>query len=871
MRAVWQLSINTCAGRKTRTTLLVAAVALSTALVSAVACAMASLNEGLESRVRDRVGSADVRIRHVAGDRFADDVLALVIGHPDVSSVSPRVRGAVRINPKDPEADASGERSTLSVLAIDPGTTVGFGVPEPVEGRLPAAPDELLIDQNTATEFGYTLGDAIAVQKFADGASGTVTVPMTLVGLSPNLTLDVLDRPQGVVTRKGLERTAGLTGALSEIQLSLADTADAEAFAESITERLPGGLLAEPTALVTSGIASMMRANTITFILAASLAFLSAAFIVLTGLTSTAAERQRELAILRCIGARRHQLAATQLALGAVLGLAGAVVGVPLGMLIAYLLTLTLPDRLPAGFVVWPIGLVMAAVGSIVAGVLGAGWSAYRASRANPLPAMRSKATAASRRAIAAATVAGLLGIAIQLIVVTLAPDPDTLFWTYVPFGLPAMFVGYFLLAVPISIIAARLLAPILARVLRIPPTILGDSFAAAPFRNGFTAGALMLGLAMMVSIWTNGNAILRDWFNSIRFPDAFINSLLAELTQDHVDRVDELPFVESTARITLFKTRQDAFGIGLVQRPKTSFIAFDPDEFFPMARLDWSAGDPETAIPRLKQGGAVLVAREFLVQREGFGVGSTFVVEHRGREIPFEIVGAVSSPGLDIVSKYFDLGEEYADHAIHSVFGTRDDLARHFGDTSIDLLQITFDPGQSLAELSDQDAVQQIRDAINLPGAFVGSGREIKASITDIGTNSMRVASLIAMAAMLIGSLGVGNIVVTSIDARRFEFGVLRAIGAGRWAVARLITAEVLLIAAVATVLGTLMGVQGAYAGTRLYALVAGLELRPIPPLGVIAIGAAALFAISLAVTAPMILALARQHPRQLLSATRG
>ena len=65
MRPAWRLATSSLSARRSRTGLLVAAVALSSALIAAVACAMASMHEGLRQRIESTVGSADVRIQRV--------------------------------------------------------------------------------------------------------------------------------------------------------------------------------------------------------------------------------------------------------------------------------------------------------------------------------------------------------------------------------------------------------------------------------------------------------------------------------------------------------------------------------------------------------------------------------------------------------------------------------------------------------------------------------------------------------------------------------------------------------------------------------------------------------------------------------------
>ena len=57
---------------------------------------------------------------------------------------------------------------------------------------------------------------------------------------------------------------------------------------------------------------------------------------------------------------------------------------------------------------------------------------------------------------------------------------------------------------------------------------------------------------------------------------------------------------------------------------------------------------DPIAGAYTLEVSSGVLVAQEFLEYREGFGVGSPFEIPHRGETRTFEVVGAVSSPGLD-------------------------------------------------------------------------------------------------------------------------------------------------------------------------------------------------------------------------------
>jgi hypothetical protein len=110
----------------------------------------------------------------------------------------------------------------------------------------------------------------------------------------------------------------------------------------------------------------------------------------------------------------------------------------------------------------------------------------------SPLLALASRAALPRTSGLIGLTLAGLVCLAYQAGVVTLARDGQVLFWMYATSGLPAMFIGYFLLGVPAALLVVWAAAPVISRVLRLPRNLLGRTVAATPYRHGFTAGALM-------------------------------------------------------------------------------------------------------------------------------------------------------------------------------------------------------------------------------------------------------------------------------------------------------------------------------------------------------------------------------------------
>ncbi|MFG0275224.1 MAG: FtsX-like permease family protein [Phycisphaerales bacterium] len=854
MRAAWRLAISSLLARRLRTGLLAGAVGLSAALIVAVACAMASVTATIEDRVAATIGAADLRVRDVGDERFDESVIDIVRAWSEVVAASPRSEAPLPLMPP-----AGGPAVTALGVGVEPAAEGRIRKPTLAAGRAVQADNEVVLDPALVDELAVELGDTVAVARFGEPIS------LTIVGVAPRQPFSMaVTRPQAGVTRDTLARIAPGKGAPLRVDLALREGVDPTEYAELRGSDLPPGVLVEPTARVTSGLGDTVRANQIGLAIWSTLAFLAAAFIILTGLTTSVAERQRELAITRCIGASKAQVGAAQLFVGGALGVIGAAIGIPLGVALAWAASIIYAEHLPAGLKIPTLWIVASIAGGVASGLIGALWPAWKAASTSPMAAMRSSAERLGPRALVLLAGAGVSLLVFQAVMMTASPDGQVAYWTYVLLGAPAMFIGYFLLGAPAAAVVGAVVCAPVAAIMRVPRRLLVAGLRSTLLRHGFTAGSLMAGLGLMTAIWTNGRSLLDDWIGAIDFPDAFVHAIRG-VDEDSRTRIADLPFVTDTCAITLQNLDTQSFGVRALRAVGSTFIGFEVEPFFRMTSLEWIDGDPETAKQRLLEGGAILVAREFTVAH-GIGVGDSFPVTHNGRDWEFEVVGVVGSPGLDLVSKYFDVGKEFRDQALHAVFGSRGDLIERFGNDAVQFIQIDL-----ADDIDDEEAMRRIRDQLAGTLLSAGSGREIKETIGDIGTNTLRIVSSVAIMAILIACFGVGNVVVAGIDARRFEMGVLRAVGAGGPMLARLVVAEILVVALTACVLGAAMGLQASWAGAELYRMLAGLSLRLRPPLGPIALGWGIVIGLSVLAAAPAAWTLARQRPRALLSATRG
>ncbi|MBX3388665.1 MAG: ABC transporter permease [Phycisphaeraceae bacterium] len=932
MRAPWRLAISSLWQRRSRSILLLLVVALSAALVCAVATAMASVTESLRSRMIGVVGGSDLQISGAGSAKRLDSVLLdSVRGWIEVDEASGRLRAAAALRIVRPtwlEADKGGVQSwprsmrsnavNTYIESFRPGFDDKYRPVELAEGRMPQRDDEIAID--------HTVLDRLrGIEPRTDRRSGTLsalisgtpaTVPegsipegalgpfsassaeeaeklkekhqarigdtidlvragkpdlkLRIVGLAPHGMLG--GRPRAWMTPGALAEATDQQGQFSEIEIALKPGFDPQTVTEQRRAQLPPDVILQPTAKVTTNLEKNLEANNIGLVIASTLAFLSAAFIILTGMTTGVIERQRELAILRCIGASRGQIAGSQILSGLLLGMTGSLLGVPIGVGLASAVIWWFKADLKIELAFPYLGIAVGLAGSVIAGLAGAAFPAWRAARMEPLKALSARAEVPRNSSILWTLIAGLLLIGIHFAVVTFITNPDALFFCYVLLGLPCMFVGYFLLGVPAVASVMRLFGPLISTALGVPRILLERSVRRTPYRHGLTAGALMAGLAMMVALWTQGGAFARDWLGRIQFPDAFVTGIA--LSDASVEKLRSMPEVTGASPLSLVRANiasegMSGLGVGAVQPLKTAFIGFDPDSFFRLMNVTWVQGDQETAIKKLNEGDSIIVAREFLTSR-GLGVGKKVRVSYLNHSHEFEIVGVVTSPGLDIVSNFFDLGDMYVDQAVSAVFGSRRALRDYLLGGNEPPTQII---SMSLAKgTDDAEVTAKIRRELYDYGVLdVGTGRFFKQLIEGAIGRSLYIVSAIAIMSMLVASLGVANLIVAAIESRRFEFGVLRAVGATRGMICRLVLAEAVVVALAACVIGVCMGIQGSYGGVRLNAAIMGIEIflrpQPLP----ILVGCAILIALTLLAATPAVLALGRNQPRELLAAMKG
>ena len=871
MRAVWHLAINSLAGRRGRTALLITAVALATVLSVFVACVLGTLHVSYAECMGFAAGRSDLHIRQRSYERFDQRLLEKVRTWSEVELAAGRLdhKGVTL------ELVGTDRKSIVNIKGVEPDIDREFYTQTILKGRWLEADNEVVIDGRVQAELQTKIGDELEV--------AWQDVKLKVVGIVEQPPLTVMQLPAVMTNLNTAQTIAGYPDQLRRIDIKVKrdvvippglkapDGSEAtlgDAVIALHEKDVPRDVVFESPANVRAGINRGVEWVNLIGQIVTVLVCLSTAFIIVTGLTTAVTERTRELAILRCVGTGRLQIGAAQVLAGLIIAVAGAAIGTPLGILAAQQLYHAYRDVLISDFVIESHHMIRAVGATLAAGVIGAMYPAFLAARVRPLEALAARARAPKRRGIYVCLVLGLLCIAFEPIVLASPADTELAFWIYLPVGLGLTFIGYCLLCVPLLMALSTGLCKLVSRVLKLPVSLLTETVHATPFRHGLTAGALMMGLAILVSIWTEGGNLLYGWFDTIKMPDAFVR-LRGGFNEKMIKIIEETDGVTETCEITVFpqRTVNVQFGVKQISPPFTLFAACDVKEFVEMTDVEWIEGDKATALAAIEKGNAVLVGKEYLVAH-GMGVGTEITLKATSQDgdATFDIVGVVGATGLDVAVAHYGIGKDYAEASISTVFGSRSDGAKYFGLDKADLVLL------SLKKEADEHAVMQsIKDRIEPMAKVVveaDTSRRIRDKVHGMSIKLMGVASILAFSSLLIASVGVANLIVAEIHARRYEFGVLRAIGSQRGMLARFIAAQTLVIAAIACIAGTLLGIQIAYVGKIFHERLVGVTYGWQMPWAVILGGCAVVLLLAVAAAGPPMIRLMRKPTTQLLAA---
>jgi len=591
---------------------------------------------------------------------------------------------------------------------------------------------------------------------------------------------------------------------------------------------------------------------------ATGISLLAALFIIFSTLSMGVDERVRQFAVLRAVTLTRAQVAAMIVLESAILGLIGWGGGLLAGWGLLRIVTQSRPDLFPVGSSLGGWCIVMSGLCSMGGALAAAVMPAWKATRVKPLEAMAPQAAPPTRIPVVA-TLLGLVLIAMNPVLVFWVPMPDKFrYLASAAVGCTCMGIGFVLLAPATVMLTEKLFAPLVARLLFVNPKLLATQLTTNLWRTLGATIALTLGLGLFVAMQTWGYSMLGPFTPGDWVPDAVVVMTPSGIPDSEIEAVRHLPGVIPERSLPCVseqvKFSTDVTGAKIratsSRQDNCVLVGVDPDVGLggpkPVFDFQFVSGTRDEAVAKLKQGRYCLVPDHF--EREsGLTVGGKFGVippDAPGEVIEYEIAGVVAMQGWHWMSKV-GLRNRGGGRSAGLMFADFDQVRKDFKLERINAFWLnTTEPIKdddlkaALQPITERNYDRRFarRGRGMFPGmefaqgaAGGGGGRRdgnsttvnirsreaVRVAIRERADGIIWLLSRLPLVTLAVTSLGIVNTIVSSVRARQWDMGVMRAVGLTRFGLFRLILSEAILVAAAACLLSFGFGVLAGYCGT--------------------------------------------------------
>ena len=734
-----------------------------------------TVDGGMEAGdVRERVDTATLnRIKAIDG---VDDAAGTITGM------------ATLVAPDGKAAAAGGMGGTMGTNWVDDPRLNPFAI---ATGRAPRTADDVVLDQSTVNRDGRKLGDKVTV--LAKGDPRT----LTLVGTArfgdaagiPGITLIA-------TTDATAQALFAEPGAYDSVVIASNEAQTPEALSARV-----GGVLGSERFETLTGAADTANNKAdlkeglgffSTFLLTfAYISLFVGMFIIYNTFSIVVAQRSKEMAMLRAIGASRRQVVKSVLFESMAVGLLASAVGLGVGVLMSFglrgLLSAVGLD-IPGGSVVITPKTVITAflVGSVVT-VLSALAPALRASKVKPIAALRDMAVdnsgASLRRTVIGMVITGAGVTAFAAGVVGSGSGALTMLGV----GAVTTIIGVFVLGPVIARPVMGVLGIPIARLSGTTGRLAVENAKRSPKRTSATASALMIGVALVSFITilatstkasisdTVGNSLRADYvIGSGNFGGTGLSPTLGA-------EVAKLPQVAAVSPIRATPVGMGT-GSGQVVAVDTSTIGRLFDVQVTAGKITDVTG-PSVAVPAKKAADGGLAV--------GDKVSMTFA-----RTGPVELTVRALYDGT--------LPNGATDGYLIGIDTYQANVTDQFDQQLFVKVADGIGPAQSSAALESVLAAW--------PNAELQDQTAFKDSITgEIDMILNLIYGLLALA-VVIALIGIANTLALSVHERRRELGLLRAVGMTRPQVRSSIRWESVMIALFGTALGFFLALAGSW-----------------------------------------------------------
>jgi putative ABC transport system permease protein len=793
------------AGRKLRAALTALAIVLGVAMMSGTFVLTDTIDKAFDNIFQESYANTDAAVEGRGADISFQGEQAQT---PPVSEslledvqALPSVEAAVGTVFDEQDTALVGEDG--KALNTQGAPTFGVGVdPSPevarfnplklVDGRWAEAPGEVVLDSSTADEQGYELGGTVKI------STRKPVEEFEIVGLATFGSTESLGAATfAAFSLREAQRLLEREGAFDQIAVAAKEGVTPGQLVRDLRQALP-----EDEVVVRTGVeqadedseAAAFTSFIRYFLLAfAGIALFVGAFVIFNTLSITVAQRTREFATLRTIGASRRQILTSVVIESFVIGLLASIVGLLAGFGLAYGLNAFFKaidfDLPTTGMVYAPRTFIVSIlVGTIVTLVAGL-FPALRATRVPPIAAVREGAELPKGRLSRFTPYIAIVVIALAVALLGYAMFVDSVGTAE---RLLSIAGGVLLLFVGVAMVSSRLVRPIAALV-GWPATQIGGAAGRLAKgnstrntgRTASTAAALMIGVALVTFVAVLATGMKES--NRGAIEDQIKSDYLVTSQDGFTPFVagagDALADGGAPAQLVT-PVRSD---LAKVDDEGQYLTGIDPATIGDVYNFEWQEGSDET-LRALGRDGAI-VAKDF-AENNDLRVGSPVsVLAPSGRTALLEVAGIYEPPPFYPILGAVSISKD--------TFDSLYDRPRN----QYVMINVEGEPTPAVTKELEETVA-------GFPDANVQTREDwIIQQDEDFNTFLSMLYVLLALS-VIVSLFGMVNTLVLSVFERTRELGMLRAVGMTRRQVRRMIRHESVITALIGAALGLPLGI---------------------------------------------------------------
>jgi len=783
-------------------------IVIGVAFVSGSSVLTDTLSKTFDNLFKDILSDVDVSVRKATDeafddmmmqmpDPFSDEALAVVQGVEGVAQAEGAVQGmGTYVTPEGEQIVF--EMAPALVMAWH--EIPELAVFEILEGVSPTENGQVVIDSGTAEDYDLEIGETLGV------AAKLALEDFEIVGIAESPGQGAMMGAKfAFLSRQEAQRMLEVDGQFHQISVVKTD----DVTREELRDRIQADLGSEYEVLTGDQATEEMTEQLgqglgyfKSFLLVfALIALFVGTFLIVNTFSIVVAQRSRELALLRAIGASRRQVRLSVVAESALVGLLAGFLGLFGGIVVAGLLRGLIGIigiDLPSGSNVIALRtVILSFVVGIGVTVVSAVMPALKASRVSPIAALRGEGFTA-RHSSGRRVVTGVFIILFGLVLLFLGLFADTFNpLVFIGFGAAGLFVG-------ISVLGPFVVRPVITAISRpamsragVPGTLGVENAQRNPRRTASTAAALMIGLGLSLFVLVFGDSFKASASKAI--DETFAGDFMLQRGSDTGG--PPLPFSPHLAE-EVQKVEGVYAAVGLRGQPNMAGIGgpWVYEEEHSKAVVGVSFADVEKGINFKVLEGEVsednpgLLVHDAEAEEFGWLLGDTVKMQFPTAERELQIKAIYEDSRALAGAKYVMTSEIFDE-----VFPNGQDMFAF----------VILDDGVDIEVVRER--IEQAAESY--PGIRVQDQNEIKEDQRDQIDQLLGLILVLLVLAVFISALGIVNTLALSIFERTREIGLLRAVGMTGFQLRRMITWESVLVSLLGAMLGALSGIFLAWA----------------------------------------------------------